>query len=441
MKKIKYLILLFVLCLIPAIKVDAASANISVSASKSRVMVGETVVVTVKISSSSNLGSWSFDVSPSSNLTLVSSSFGGLFVKDVVTSPTQKSKTYTFTFKAKSSGTGSVTIKNSSIYDYDESQMSATNGSVSFKMMTYAELEATYSKNNYLSSLKVEGYNLTPNFDKDTLEYNLEVENGVESAKIIATKEDNTATIKGTGEVSLEEGINTFDIVVTAQNGSKRTYKLNITVKELSPIEVTLNGSTYNVIRKKELMPKANMYFQETTIKINDEDVPAYYNEASNITLVGLKNESLESKLYIYDNGEYKLYEEISFNQLFIQILDMDESLLDEGYTISKINVGDKSLAVYTKEGHTYPVLYGVNLETGEKNLYKYDSKENTLQRLENIIIENNEELYFMIIIGMFGFIIISYILFIILLLKKNKKSKKKIEKKKNKDDFEALLD
>ena len=208
MKKIKYLIVLFALCLIPTIKVDAASANISVSTSKSRVMVGETVVVTVKVSSASSLGSWSFDVSPSSNLSLVNSSFGGLYIVDFVTNGNTTYKTYTFTFKAKSSGTASVLIKNSSVIGYDESQMSVTNGSVSFKTMTYAELEATYSKNNNLSSLKVEGYDITPVFDKNTLEYNLEVENGVESANIIASKEDSTATIKGTGKVSLEEGVN-----------------------------------------------------------------------------------------------------------------------------------------------------------------------------------------------------------------------------------------
>lgn len=428
MKKIKYIILLFLLCLIPTFKVDAASANISVTSSKSQVIVGETVTVTVKVSSSAALGSWSFDVSHSSNLTLTNSSFGGLYIVDFVGNSNTKSKTYTFTFKAKSSGSATVSIKNSSVIGYDESKMSVTNGSKTFKLMTYAELQATYSKNNYLKSLSVDGYDITPVFNKETLEYNLELENGIESALIKASKEDSTATVKGTGEVSLKEGVNTFEIVVTAQNGSKRTYTLNITVKELDPIEVVVNGANYTVIRKKELMPKSNMYFQESTVTINEEQVPAYYNEVSNITLVGLAN-GLESKLFIYDNGQYKKYEELSFNQLFIQVLDMDENLLGEGYAISKINVGDSSLAVYTKEGQNYPVIYGLNIETGKKNLYTYDSDENTLQRYETVEVENNEELYFIIIIGLFGFIVISYILFIVLLMKKNKRKKKQIEK------------
>jgi len=427
MKKIIYFILFSVFCFIPCYEANAASATISVTSSKSTVIVGETVTVTVKVSSSSALGSWSFDVAHSSNLSLSSSSFGGLYIVDFVGNGNTTTKTYTFKFKAKSSGSATVSIKNASVIGYDEAKMSVTTGKKTFKLMTQAELEATYSKNNYLSSLSVEGHNLTPTFSKDVLEYNLELENGVESAVIKASKEDNTATVKGTGEVSLKEGLNTFEVVVTAQNGGVRTYKVNITVKELNPIEVVVNGAHYTVIRKKEMMPLANMYFQETTVNIDGEEVPGYFNEASNITLVGLAN-GLDNKLFIYDNGEYKTYEELSFNQLFIQVLEMDMSLLGEGYTISKINIGNNSLAVYSKEGEAYPLLYGLNIETGVKNLYEYDVEENTLQRYVKVEVETNEELYFIIIISLFGFIVLSYILFLILLVKKNKKKKKTIK-------------
>lgn len=83
---------------------------------------------------------------PSSNLSFISSSFGGLYIKDVVTSPNQYSKIYTFKFKANASGTGTVSIKNSSVLGYDESFMTTSNGSASFKLQTQAEIEASYSK-------------------------------------------------------------------------------------------------------------------------------------------------------------------------------------------------------------------------------------------------------------------------------------------------------
>lgn len=434
MKKIGLFIFTIFASILLINNVHAASANISVSSSKSRVIVGETVTVTVKVSSSSNLGSWTFDVTPSSNLSLVSSSFGGLYIRDVVDSTTQKSKTYTFVFKAKSSGTGSVTIKNSTVYGYDEKSMSVSNGSTSFKMMTQSEIEASYSKNNYLSSLSVDGVSLTPSFDKNTLEYAIELENGTEKINIAATKEDNKASIKGTGEIQVAEGVNVINIIVTAQNGSTRTYVINATVKELSPIEVEVNGKKMTVIRKKEFLKEASMYYEESTVKIQDEEVPAYYNSATDFTLVGLKDSSGNSDLYIYKDGKYTLYEEIKFNQMAIYLLDMDESLLPEGYTITKINIGEKSISAYKKEGYEYPLIYGMNLETGQKQIYKYDHKENTLQRFETVTIENKENLYFYVIIGLFTFLVISYIVFILLLIKKNKKQKEKLEKTKKLD-------
>lgn len=90
------------------------------------VIVGDTVTITVKVSSSANLGSWNFDVVPSSNLTFVSSSFGGLFVADQSPTATTKTKTYTFTFRAKSSGTGTVQIVNARVIVFDSEENMST---------------------------------------------------------------------------------------------------------------------------------------------------------------------------------------------------------------------------------------------------------------------------------------------------------------------------
>lgn len=426
MKKISLIIFSIFLSFLIVNKVDASSATISVYSSKSTVIVGDTVTVTVKVSSSANLGSWNFDVVPSSNLTFVSSSFGGLYVAESASSLNTKSKTYTFKFKAKSSGTGSVSIKNARVLDMDtEKNMSVSAGKTSFKMMTQSELESTYSKNNNLSSLKIEGYDLE--FNKDTLEYNIDLNFDVKEINVIAEAEDSKSSIDGDGKVTLSQGMNQIKIVVTAQNGSTKTYVINANVKEMNPIEVTLDGNTYTVVRQKEFLPVASMYYQETTIKINEEDVPAYYNQTVDFTLVGLKDSNGNVNLYLYKDGNYTLYNEANFNSLGIYILNMDESLIPKGYVQTKINVGDKEVVAYSKDGYEYPLIYGLNLENGSKNLYKYDVKENTLQRYENVTL--NEDLYFNALIGMFGFIIVSYIIFIVLLSNKNKQQKNILDK------------
>ena len=433
MKKLYLLIFGIILSFICINNVDAATANISVSASKSRVIVGDTVNITIRLSSSANIGSWDFNVIPSSNLTLIKRSDGydGLKVADAGGAST-KSKTYTFTFRAKSSGTGSVKISVNEIYEMtnDDStpKMQVTTNSTSFTIMTQSQLEASYSKNNYLSSLEVEGQKLNPVFDKEILEYNLELEYGTESINIITDTEDSKASVEGNGEIEVSQGLNVIKVVVTAENGSTREYIINATVKELDPINVTIDGNNYLVVREEQFLPSINNAYQLTTIQIDDKDVPAYYNEIIDFTLVALKDISGNINLYVYKDGNYTLYNAINSNQLNIYLLDMDESLLPNGYKKQEINIGDKVVVAYSRDGYEFPIIYGLNIETGEKNLYKYDTKENTLQRVENVD-SSKESLYFNIILGSFGFTAVSYLFFINLLSKKNKQEREFLEK------------
>ena len=82
--------------------------------------------------------------------------------------------------------------------------------------------------NNLLSSLTVNGYNLTPAFNKYTQEYSLVVPNNVSAVTISAKTVLANAQVSGTGTVSLKVGNNDINVVCTAQNGSKRTYTIHI---------------------------------------------------------------------------------------------------------------------------------------------------------------------------------------------------------------------
>lgn len=86
------------------------------------------------------------------------------------------------------------------------------------------------STNNYLKSLNIKNANIK--FNKSTQTYNVVVENKVDSIDIEAVAEDSKSSISGTGKKSLQNYLNTFNIIVTAENGSKRTYKINISRKD-----------------------------------------------------------------------------------------------------------------------------------------------------------------------------------------------------------------
>lgn len=77
----------------------------------------------------------------------------------------------------------------------------------------------TRSKNNYLSSLVVSNTNIS--FNRDTLVYNLSTTS--DNVQISATKDDNKASVTGTGRFNLNYGTNTYRVNVTAENGSTRT--------------------------------------------------------------------------------------------------------------------------------------------------------------------------------------------------------------------------
>ena len=83
------------------------------------------------------------------------------------------------------------------------------------------------SSNNYLSELKVKDLTLKPEFDKQTINYDLGVTE-LDELEIEAVPEDDRATVNGTGKIKLNSGENDIKIDVTAENGTVRTYHIKI---------------------------------------------------------------------------------------------------------------------------------------------------------------------------------------------------------------------
>lgn len=87
------------------------------------------------------------------------------------------------------------------------------------------------SANNYLGSLGLSVGELT--FNKTTQAYTVVVDNSVTRITIAATPEDSKASVSGDGTKTLNVYTNTFNIVVTAENQTQRTYTLNIVRRDL----------------------------------------------------------------------------------------------------------------------------------------------------------------------------------------------------------------
>ncbi len=396
-KSIKYLSFLVALLLSTiffSLNVNASSATISISGNNSAV-VGNTITISVTLSSSTSLGSWDFSIGyDTSKLRLTySDAESSQRAVGYASGAGQTSKTYTFKFKTLASGTAKIYVNSAEVYDWDRNLMSITKGSKSISLKTQQEIEASYSKNNYLSELSVEGYELSPKFSKDTLEYSIELDSTVEKINISAKVADKTASVIGAGEKDLVEGENLIEIVVTAQNGNTRKYVIKANVKELNPINVKLDGKKYTVVKRKNTLTIPDN-FTETTVVINEEEVPAFYNEITKYTVVGLKDEDGKIALYLYDlnSGKYTLYQELSFNSNKLFLLDVPKKL-PKGLTKKEIEINDKKITAYKFDySNIYYIIYGMNLNTGNKDFYMYDSEEHTIQRYDSTMLDKVTE-------------------------------------------------
>lgn len=441
-KAVKYLSLIICTFIISINYVKAASYDVTVTSKT--VTVGNSVTLTIK----GNDLAGRFDLS-SSNSSVASLSNNSLFIDKNSTS---------ITITAKSVGTATITIIPTDVTDYDNNTITGnktititvnnkptsnpSTGGNNSGTTTNTTPTKKKSTNNYLSSLTIEGYTLDKEFKKEETEYSIMVENDVNKIKINAQLDDSSAKVTGIGEVEVKEGINKLEIKVTAENGSTRIYTLNVTVKELNPIEVTINKKKYTIIRKEgELEPPEN--YEKSSIKIGEEEVLCYINKNTKNIIIGLTDEKGVSKFYSYnkETKEYTLYNGYNIGGMNINILEMPEELIPKGYIKVSFNYNNNKLDgyQYIKKNQTYAaddkikgsdfyLIYGINENTGEKALYVYDKLEGTIQRFNSDLVEayndeNNK--YFMYMLISLALLAVSIITLSIVLIKQKKNKTK----------------
>ena len=271
MKKIKYFSIFAISLFINVGYVFAAPSH-SLSVSRSQIEVGQSVTGTVTVK---NVAAWNIRVNGTGNTNGCSTSSADA---------TSNGKNTTKTFKVTCSANSTGVIKIS--YSGDATSEDGSNTSISGSKTITVVAARPKSTNNYLKSLSIEGGVISPEFSKDNLEYTALFEPGTEKIVINAEKEDGYASISGTGEHAVVEGENKFEVTVTSESGSSRTYILNVTVKEYDPIIVKVDEEEYTVVRKLEELTKPES-FTETTITIGEDIIPALYNEVTKKTLVG----------------------------------------------------------------------------------------------------------------------------------------------------------
>lgn len=187
-----------------------------------------------------------------------------------------------------------------------------------------------------LSSLTVEQYKLEPDFSPDITEYSLTVGKDVEDLAIEAVAADENATVEITGNNGLLLGENTVNIKVTAEDGTVRTYKINVT--KVEKIGIQLSELT---VENYALSPEFSSDVYEYTLNIGDISVTSLNiiaksnNENVNVEIAGNNNlkpgENIITILVSSDEGDTTTVYQI--------IVNIDEAFKNQVATTDNSNM------------------------------------------------------------------------------------------------------
>ena len=343
--------------------------------------------------------------------------------------------TYTIKLSALNVGTSTITITPVGVSD---GSGNAANLSAKTIKITVS-LPREKSTDNSLNSLKIESYELSPEFNKDTLDYSVNVPEGTTNINIIANATSKYASINGAGNKQVVEGINNLSVVVKAENGAERIYNIVVNVIDQNPINVNLNNINYTVIklRKNYICPEL---FSESEVIINNIPIPACTNEMINYTLVGLKKDDGTIENFKYENGKYVKYNELTSAN--IKLINEKYDGIVKGLKETKVKINDVEYQAFKfSNSSKYFVIYGINIKTGEKGLFVYDEVNQTFQGYDTEYIDflvKQNETYLYVIIA-FGCGLFLSIICIFILNKNKKKMKRKY--KENKKDIKEQND
>ena len=307
----------------------------------------------------------------------------------------------------------------------------AQNGSIGTYTLNIERIDQR-STNNNLKELKVSEGVLSPSFNKNNLTYNVSVSNDVKTLDIEATKEvDSSTYVEGYGPrtVEIQDGLNTFQIKVKSENGSTKTYTLNITKSEkssnnflkalkLKDVEINFDKNVYEY--------NANVLYNvlETEIIAVPEDIKAKVEVIGNKSLI--IGENVFTINVIAENGAVLSYK-ITINRLEEGRTLSSNNYLSEllinnypigfnkditNYTI-KINNENRLTISYTPEDANSVVqIEGNNaLKNGSKIIIRVTSEDKSV-RLYTINIEKDQDAK-----TIFIYISIALVIVILLLL------------------------
>lgn len=230
MKKRIYVIITFIMMILPFYVSAESTGSVNISCSPSTIKSGETTSCTITGKTDNDVSSISMGIKLSENLEAVEFKPNSTWLGDDISNgkidiytnsgdPVKSEFTIgTLKIKAKDGVIAkdeSLTLT-SNVFYHDRAEYKIPDATTSIRIP---------SNNNSLSSIKVNGDGKF--FDENKTSFDLTEKS--ETVNIVVTTKDSKAKVNIDGQQKLWYGKNTLKIEVTAEDGSKKVYTLNIT--------------------------------------------------------------------------------------------------------------------------------------------------------------------------------------------------------------------
>lgn len=379
--------------------------NTRIAFSDPSVMVGNEVTVTMKVTSDSALGTaeimLNYDPSALEFISGTSANGGAGAIKVLGTmeSADQKSFSFTLKFKTLKAGDTQISVTDQEIYDMDSQPLNLDQkGSSTVKVTS----PATYSKDATLKSLKISPGTLEPEFSAAVENYNASVDGAAIDLVVNAVASNAGANVTLEGGKNLQAGENQVVVKVTAEDGQTvKNYTIHVTKAEggeavpsgggadpsAQPGQATaaIGDTTYSVAASfdEASLPEG---FEAQSYNYKGNEVMAGKGLEKDLLLLYLMDADGNGGFYIYNEAgdTWSKFVQINTDSKAIVVVPLDEGVtVPEGFVEESVDFEGSSITVWVVDSEAEPeyyLLYAMNWN-GEKNFYRYDRAEKTIQK------------------------------------------------------------
>ena len=299
---------------------------------------------------------------------------------------------YSLKFRALTPGTTTITMDDSwEIYD-DQQNMATLDHKGSSAVTIKGDSNSSINAN--LSSLKISPGALVPDFSPDVTEYSTTVGNDCSKLTVSAATADSNAKVIISGNADLQLGENTVTCQVTAQDGTTtKEYIIHVTKVDgavdygeaAGILTANVNGEDYEVAATfdETMLPEG---FTAQTVNYQGQEVMAGVNEKTGLTIMYLIGNAGSGDFFVYDQAtdQWSPFAQVTTAEKSITIVPMgSDVVVPEGFAETTLELNGKKVHGWIWSGdlnQEYCMFYGMNAD-GDKNFYRYDMKEKTIQR------------------------------------------------------------